>query len=45
MTVKMSYNVFKKKKNREKSIILVECGVGKPKLGALMDKTVPKTRG
>jgi len=44
MTVKISYNGFKKK-NREKQIICVDCGVAKHRLGALMAKTVPKTRG
>ena len=44
MTVKMSYNGFKKK-NGEGKTIFVNCGVAKHRLGALMAKTVPKTRG
>ena len=44
MAVKMSYKGFKKK-NREKTRIFVDCGVAKHRLGALMAKTVPKTRG
>ena len=43
MTVKMSYNGFKKK-NREKHVICVDRGVAKYRLGALMATTVPKTR-
>ena len=40
----MCYNGFKKK-NGGKQITCIDCGVAKHRLGALMAKTVPKTRG
>ena len=44
MTVKMSYNEFKKK-NREKQIICVDCGVAKHRLGALIGQKCSEKQG
>ena len=44
ITVKMYYNGSKKEKKR-KIVLFVEYGVAKHSFGALMEKTVPKTRG